>query len=148
MFTWFSSMPHWTKGKTDKQRGDGVFEKSIKALIDLNNVGYGKSDTNLKLDLVYNPSGAFLPSNQKDLEKEFKKVLFEKFAISFNNLFAITNLPVSRFLEYLIKSDNYEDYMHTLLNLLIQMQQIKLCVKTPFLLVGMVIYTIVILIKC
>ena len=109
-----SSMPHWTKGKTDKQRGDGVFEKSIKALIDLNNVGYGKSDTNLKLDLVYNPSGAFLPSNQKDLEKEFKKVLFEKFGISFNNLFAITNLPVSRFLEYLIKSDNYEDYMHKL----------------------------------
>ena len=106
-------MPHWTKGKTDKQRGDGVFEKSIKALIDLNNVGYGKSDTNLKLDLVYNPSGAFLPSNQKDLEKEFKKVLLKN-SISFNNLFAITNLPVSRFLEYLIKSDNYEDYMHTL----------------------------------
>ena len=62
-------MPHWTRGKTDKQRGDGVFDKSIKALQELNAVGYGIPGSDLKLDLVYNPSGAFLPGNQKALER-------------------------------------------------------------------------------
>lgn len=109
-----SSMPHWTKGKTDKQRGDGVFDKSIKALQELNAVGYGMENSNLKLDLVYNPSGAFLPANQSTMERDFKKELFQEFEIQFNNLFAITNLPISRFLDYLIASDNYEDYMHAL----------------------------------
>jgi radical SAM/Cys-rich protein len=109
-----SSMPHWTKGKTDKQRGDGVFDASLKALKMLNDVGYGKPNSNLKLDLVYNPSGAFLPGNQEGLERDFKKVLSEEFDIQFHNLFAITNLPISRFLDYLIASDNYEDYMYSL----------------------------------
>ena len=109
-----SSMPHWTKGKTDKQRGDGVFDKSIKALQELNNVGYGMPDSSLRLDLVYNPSGAFLPGNQTALEKDFKKALLDEFGIKFHNLFAITNLPISRFLDYLIASENYEDYMHAL----------------------------------
>ena len=111
-----SSMPHWTKGKTDKQRGDGVFDKSIKVLQDLNAVGYGIAGSNLKLDLVYNPSGAFLPGDQIGLENDFKRVLQEDFNIVFNNLFAITNLPISRFLDYLIASENYEDYMHTLVD--------------------------------
>ncbi|MDG1993373.1 MAG: arsenosugar biosynthesis radical SAM protein ArsS [Polaribacter sp.] len=110
-----SSMPHWTRGKTDKQRGDGVFDKSIKALQMLNNVGYGKENSDLKLDLVYNPSGAFLPGDQKALENDFKKALKEDFNIDFHNLFAITNLPISRFLDYLIASENYEDYMHSLI---------------------------------
>lgn len=109
-----SSMPHWTKGKTDKQRGDGVFNASIEALKMLNAVGYGLPDSPLKLDLVYNPSGAFLPTNQKSLEKDFKKSLLESFNIQFHNLFAITNLPISRFLDYLIASENYEDYMYAL----------------------------------
>ncbi|MDU8885157.1 arsenosugar biosynthesis radical SAM protein ArsS [Yeosuana sp. MJ-SS3] len=109
-----SSMPHWTRGKTDKQRGDGVFDKSIQALKNLNDVGYGMPDSPLKLDLVYNPSGAFLPANQSALEKDFKKVLLDDFNINFHNLFAITNLPISRFLDYLIASDNYEDYMYAL----------------------------------
>jgi len=109
-----SSMPHWTRGKTDKQRGDGVFDKSIKALQELNAVGYGMPDTGLQLDLVYNPSGAFLPGNQKAMEQDFKKALREDFNIEFNNLFAITNLPISRFLDYLIASENYEDYMYAL----------------------------------
>ena len=109
-----SSMPHWTRGKTDKQRGNGVFDKSIKALQELNSVGYGIPGSNLKLDLVYNPSGAFLPGNQKALENDFKKVLKEEFNIDFNSLFAITNLPISRFLDYLIASENYEDYMYAL----------------------------------
>ena len=109
-----SSMPHWTRGKTDKQRGDGVFDKSIKALQELNAIGYGMPDSSLKLDLVYNPSGAFLPSNQASMEKDFKKALNEDFGIQFHNLFAITNLPISRFLDYLIASENYEDYMYAL----------------------------------
>ncbi|WP_299119947.1 arsenosugar biosynthesis radical SAM (seleno)protein ArsS [uncultured Tenacibaculum sp.] len=109
-----SSMPHWTRGKTDKQRGDGVFDKSIKALQMLNDVGYGIEGTNLKLDLVYNPSGAFLPGDQAALESDFKKALKEDFNIDFNSLFAITNLPISRFLDYLIASENYEDYMYAL----------------------------------
>lgn len=109
-----SSMPHWTRGKTDKQRGDGVFDKSIKALKELNAIGYGMPDSPLRLDLVCNPSGAFLPSNQKSLEKDFKKALFDDFNIHFHHLFAITNLPISRFLDYLIASENYEDYMYAL----------------------------------
>ncbi|WP_408045696.1 arsenosugar biosynthesis radical SAM (seleno)protein ArsS [Tenacibaculum litopenaei] len=109
-----SSMPHWTRGKTDKQRGDGVFDKSIKALQELNAVGYGVEGSGLKLDLVYNPSGAFLPGDQQSMEKDFKKALYEDFEIVFNSLFAITNLPISRFLDYLIASENYEDYMYAL----------------------------------
>lgn len=109
-----SSMPHWTRGKTDKQRGNGVFDKSIKALKELNAVGYGMPDSHLKLDLVYNPSGAFLPADQMAMEKDFKKALLEDFGIHFHNLFAITNLPISRFLDYLIASENYEDYMYQL----------------------------------
>jgi radical SAM/Cys-rich protein len=109
-----SSMPHWTRGKTDKQRGEGVFNQSIKALEMLNAVGYGMPNSDLKLDLVYNPSGAFLPGDQASMEKDFKKALLEDFNIQFHNLFAITNLPISRFLDYLIASENYEDYMYAL----------------------------------
>ena len=109
-----SSMPHWTRGKTDKQRGEGVFDMSIKALQELNERGYGMPDSDLKLDLVYNPSGAFLPGDQTTMEKDFKKALMEDFGIQFHNLFAITNLPIARFLDYLIASENYEDYMYAL----------------------------------
>ncbi len=111
-----SSMPHWTRGKTDKQRGDGVFDKSIKALQELNAVGYGMPESDLRLDLVYNPSGAFLPGDQTSMEKDFKKALMEDFGIQFHHLFAITNLPISRFLDYLIASENYEDYMYQLVD--------------------------------
>ncbi|TAI47526.1 arsenosugar biosynthesis radical SAM (seleno)protein ArsS [Flagellimonas allohymeniacidonis] len=111
-----SSMPHYTRGKTDKQRGDGVFDKSIKALQELNAVGYGMPDSSLRLDLVYNPSGAFLPGDQEAMERDFKKALKEDFDIDFHSLFAITNLPISRFLDYLIASDNYEDYMYALVD--------------------------------
>jgi radical SAM/Cys-rich protein len=111
-----SSMPHWTRGKTDKQRGDGVFIKSIEALHMLNAVGYGKENSDLKLDLVYNPSGAFLPGDQMALENDFKKALKRDFNIDFHHLFAITNLPISRFLDYLIASENYEEYMFSLVD--------------------------------
>ena len=109
-----SSLPYYKREKTDKQRGDGVFDKSIKALQMLNAVGYGMPVSPLQLDLVYNPSGAFLPTDQNALEQDFKKALKEDFDIVFNSLFAITNLPISRFLDYLIASGNYEDYMYSL----------------------------------
>jgi radical SAM/Cys-rich protein len=109
-----SSLPYYKRGKTDKQRGDGVFDKSIKALQMLNEAGYAIPGTGLKLDLVYNPAGAYLPGDQAALEKDFKDALLEDFGITFNQLFAITNLPISRFLEYLIASGNFEDYMESL----------------------------------
>jgi radical SAM/Cys-rich protein len=111
-----SSLPYFTASKTDSQRGDGVFEKSIKALKMLNDVGYGIIGSGLILNLVYNPSGAFLPADQLGLELEFKKKLKDLYNITFNNLFAITNLPVSRFLDYLVTSKNYESYMEKLVN--------------------------------
>jgi len=109
-----SSLPYFSKGRTDAQRGDGVFEDSIKTLQQLNAIGYGKENTGLKLDLVYNPTGAFLPAGQAGLEREFKSQLKRKFDVEFNRLFAITNMPISRFLDYLLESDNYEDYMNQL----------------------------------
>ena len=110
-----SSLPFYSQQRTDKQRGDGVFQDSIKALQLLNEVGYGIEDTGFLLNLVYNPAGAFLPPAQNALEKEYKKALQDEFQISFNNLFTITNLPISRFLDYLLQSGNYENYMEKLL---------------------------------
>ncbi|MAY84959.1 MAG: radical SAM protein [Flavobacteriales bacterium] len=111
-----SSLPFYQASKTDSQRGEGVFNKSIQALKMLNEVGYGKEDSDLFLDLVYNPAGAFLPADQSQLEKEFKNNLERDHNIHFNSLFTITNLPISRYLEYLIASDNYEDYMEKLID--------------------------------
>lgn len=110
-----SSLPYFSAVRTDSQRGEGVFERSIRALKMLNAVGYGMPDTGLKLNLVYNPSGAFLPADQAGLEHEFKLKLRKGWEIEFNNLFAITNLPVSRFLDYLIESNNYDSYMDKLI---------------------------------
>ncbi|MDQ4139454.1 MAG: arsenosugar biosynthesis radical SAM protein ArsS [Bacteroidota bacterium] len=111
-----SSLPYFTAARTNAQRGDGVFEDSIKALQMLNAVGYGQEGSGLEIDLVYNPSGAFLPGNQSSLQNEFKKKLKQGYNIVFNNLFAITNLPISRFLDYLIESNNYDGYMEKLVN--------------------------------
>jgi len=111
-----SSLPYYKREKTDKQRGSGVFDKSIKALQMLNEVGYAQEGTGLRLDLVYNPSGAFLPTDQEAMERDFKEALKEDFNIDFGSLFAITNLPISRFLEFLIASENYEDYMYALVD--------------------------------
>ena len=108
-----SSLPHYSLKRTDKQRGEGVFSKSIAALKNLNALGYG-SDPELVLDLVYNPSGAFLSAEQTQLERDFKSRLNDQFGIVFNQLFCINNLPISRFLDYLIASDNFDDYMQTL----------------------------------
>ncbi len=112
--TIISSLPHFSARRTDAQRGEGVFEKSIKALKMLNGVGYGISGSGLELHLVYNPSGAFLPPSQSSLKKDFKRKLWEDHSVEFNDLYAITNMPISRFLDYLIQSGNYESYMEKL----------------------------------
>lgn len=111
-----SSLPYFQASRTDAQRGEGVFEKSIKALQMLNAVGYGIEGSGLSLGLVYNPSGAFLPGSQTSLEAEFKRRLRSGYGITFNNLFCITNLPVSRYLDYLVSSGNYESYMQKIID--------------------------------
>ncbi len=111
-----SSLPHFSARRTDAQRGEGVFEKSIKALQMLNEQGYGKENEELPLHLVYNPAGAFLPGSQSSLEKEFKQKLKKSYDINFNQLYVITNLPISRFLDYLQQSGNYDAYMEKLVN--------------------------------
>ncbi len=111
-----SSLPYFSKKRTDKQRGDGVFEASIKGLQMLNAVGYGVPDSGLVLDLVYNPSGALMPATQEVLEPQFKAKLKDNFDVIFNSLIAITNLPIARFLDFLLESGNYEEYMEQLVN--------------------------------
>jgi radical SAM/Cys-rich protein len=111
-----SSLPHYSEKKTDSQRGDGVFARSIRALKMLNEVGYGIEGSGLTLNLVYNPSGAFLPPSQSGLEHQFKRKLKKDFEIEFNSLFAITNIPISRYLNYLVASENFEGYMEKLVN--------------------------------
>ncbi|HYG18680.1 MAG TPA: arsenosugar biosynthesis radical SAM (seleno)protein ArsS [Ohtaekwangia sp.] len=108
-----SSLPFYDADRTDRQRGEGVFKSSIEALRLLNDAGYGK-DPGLLLNLVYNPSGAFLPASQVELERQFKKELKNQHDIVFNNLYCITNMPVSRYLDFLIRTGNFENYMDKL----------------------------------
>ena len=111
-----SSLPFYRAGFTDKQRGKGVFDTSIKVIRKLNELGYGKENSGLKLNLVYNPVGAYLPASQASLESDYKKQLHENYQIVFNNLYTITNMPINRFLDYLISSGNYQSYMEKLIN--------------------------------
>ncbi|MEZ5009705.1 MAG: arsenosugar biosynthesis radical SAM protein ArsS [Chitinophagales bacterium] len=109
-----SSLPFYTASRTDAQRGDGVFNASIKAIKMLNAIGYGMKGSDLKLNLVYNPIGSFLPGDQAALEQQYKTKLQDNFNINFNSLFTITNMPISRYLDYLMASDNLENYMDKL----------------------------------
>ncbi len=111
-----SSLPYFSSTKTDAQRGDGVFDQSIRALQMLNAVGYGVEGSGLILNLVYNPSGAFLPPDQSELSGTFHTKLKERYDVVFNDLFAITNIPISRYLQYLVASGNYNGYMEKLVN--------------------------------
>lgn len=111
-----SSLPYYQEYFTDKQRGRGVFQKSIDSLRMLNEVGYGNGNSNLILDLVYNPVGAFLPASQQSLEADFKKELWEKYKLKFNRLYTITNMPIHRFKEQLERNGGYEEYMEKLVN--------------------------------
>ena len=108
-----ASLPYYNEKVVAKQRGKGVFPKSIEVLRRLNELGYGKKE-DLILNLVYNPNGAFLPPKQEALEKTYKKKLYDNFEIVFNNLFAITNNPIGRFSEFLHREDLYEGYMNKL----------------------------------
>ncbi len=110
------SLPHYRAKLTNAQRGDGVFDESIEALRRLNEVGYAKPDSGLRLNLVTNPVGAFLPGNQQSMEREWKRELEQRYDIVFNDLYTITNMPISRFLEWLEESENLETYMNRLVN--------------------------------
>ena len=110
-----ASLPYFLQARTDAQRGEGVFDKSIEALRLLNRLGYGQGGS-LRLNLVYNPTGAFLPGDQQALEREFKRELDRRHQIRFDHLYTITNMPISRFLDFLLESGNYEGYMERLVN--------------------------------
>ncbi|GAC1402570.1 MAG: arsenosugar biosynthesis radical SAM protein ArsS [Ktedonobacteraceae bacterium] len=110
-----ASLPSYALKQTDTQRGDGVFEDSIAALQHLNTLGYGKEGTGLSLNLVTNPVGAFLPGSQQSLEKDWKLQLKRRYDIDFNNLYTITNMPISRYLDFLLRSGNLEAYMEKLI---------------------------------
>ncbi|MEO6097923.1 MAG: arsenosugar biosynthesis radical SAM (seleno)protein ArsS [Fibrobacteria bacterium] len=106
-----ASLPHFSEASTDKQRGPGVFSASIKALQKLNTLGYG---TEIPLNLVYNPNGFYLSSSQAQLEFEFKGRLREQYGIEFNSLYCINNMPISRFLESLVRRGKLQEYMDLL----------------------------------
>ena len=106
-----ASLPSYAASQTDRQRGDGVFKKSLDALRRLNALGYGRSDSGLVLNLVSNPVGAFLPAAQAALERDWKRELKRRYGIEFNRLYTITNMPISRYLEWLEQSGNTEMYL-------------------------------------
>ena len=108
------SLPYFLEQQTDAQRGRGVFDKSIEALHRLNATGYGIEGSGLILNLVYNPVCAFLPPAQQSIEADFKRELLNRYGISFNHLFTITNMPIKRYLDYLRRSGNEERYMRKL----------------------------------
>jgi radical SAM/Cys-rich protein len=111
-----SSLPYFQEQQTDAQRGRGVFEKSIEALRRLNALGYGVDSNGLVLNLVYNPVGAYLPPAQGSLEADFKRELGTRYGVYFNSLYAITNMPINRFLDFLRRSGNEERYMKRLVD--------------------------------
>lgn len=111
-----ASLPYYRAAQTDAQRGEGIFDKSIEALRLLNGLGYGREGSGLLLDLVHNPVGAFLPPKQEAVEAQFRKELRTKHGVEFNHLYTITNMPVSRFLEFLVETGNYKGYMERLVN--------------------------------
>ncbi len=109
-----ASLPCYQKKNVDKQRGKGVFDLSIQGLQQLNSLGYGKSGSNLKLHLVYNPQGPELPPAQAPLEAAYKKALMQDFGIEFNQLFAMSNMPINRFGSTLVSNGTFHDYMSLL----------------------------------
>ncbi|MCG2588643.1 arsenosugar biosynthesis radical SAM (seleno)protein ArsS [Rhodohalobacter sulfatireducens] len=108
------SLPFYNRRRTDAQRGEGTYDKSMKVLKILNEIGYGKEESGLELNLVYNPVGAFLPGDQESLKQQYKDRLWKDHGIEFNDLFTITNLPISRYLNFLVTSGNLDEYMEKL----------------------------------
>lgn len=111
-----ASLPCYTKDNVDKQRGRGVFDKSIEGLKKLNDLGFGIEGSGLQLDLVYNPGGAFLPGNQEKLQSDYKRELKQYCNLEFNHLYTITNMPIKRFLDDLHRQGKLDDYMTLLVN--------------------------------
>jgi radical SAM/Cys-rich protein len=109
-----ASLPSFAARQTDAQRGEGVFDQSIAALRRFNELGYGIEGSGLVLNLVTNPVGAFLPAGQAALERDWKRELSRRFGVSFNRLYTITNMPISRYLEFLVASGNLQGYMEKL----------------------------------
>jgi radical SAM/Cys-rich protein len=109
-----ASMPCYSAANVDKQRGDGVFDKSIAALQKLNALGYGQPGSGLSLNLVYNPQGPSLPPNQQQLQADYKRELLAHFGIVFNELFALTNMPIQRFGSTLVSKGTFDTYMELL----------------------------------
>jgi len=109
-----ASLPCYSEENVDGQRGEGVFSASIEGIKKLNALGYAKSDKDHILNLVYNPTGAFLPPAQSQLQADYKQKLSEQFAIEFNNLFTIANMPIKRFGSSLISNGEFENYMQLL----------------------------------
>jgi len=109
-----ASLPYYLEEQVDRQRGGGVFDASVKALRRLNELGYGAPDSGLVLNLIYNPVGAYLPPPQAGIEADYRRELEGRYDIRFNGLLTITNMPISRFAEWLRRSGNYDRYMQKL----------------------------------
>ena len=110
-----ASLPCYSQANVDEQRGNGVFESSIRALAKLNALGYG-IDPGLPLNLVYNPNGAFLPPSQVKLQADYKRLLHDNFGIVFNELYALANMPIQRFGSWLISKGKFDSYLDTLVD--------------------------------
>lgn len=106
-----ASLPCYLEENVDRQRGDGVFARSIAGLQQLNALGYGQSDSALQLHLVFNPQGAQLPPDQQRLEQDYKQMLAERHGVVFNRLYALANMPIQRFAASLRRSGEYERYL-------------------------------------
>jgi len=109
-----ASLPYYLADRTDAQRGGGVFEESVAGLRLLNSLGYGQPGSGLDLNLVYNPTGAFLPPAQAAIEAEYKSEMAKRYGIAFNHLYTITNMPIARFKHFLERTGNYAPYMDKL----------------------------------
>lgn len=111
-----ASLPCYSQENVEQQRGKGAFDSSIRALRRLNALGYGRPDSGLKLDLVYNPTGAFLPPAQRSLQDQYRRELADRFGIVFNELLTITNMPISRFAHWLRRTGREQQYMGLLVD--------------------------------
>jgi radical SAM/Cys-rich protein len=109
-----ASLPCYTAELVNRQRGEGVYEKSVEAIRKLNALGYGREASALTLDLVYNPQGPSLPPGQAKLEADYKRILGEHFGIAFNHLFTLANMPIQRFGSTLVTKGQFNAYMELL----------------------------------
>lgn len=109
-----ASLPCYQEGNVDRQRGKGVFDKSLRALARLNALGYGRSGSGLELSLVYNPQGAVLPPPQASLEADYRRELGERHGIAFTRLYVLANMPIQRFGSTLVSKGQFNDYMKLL----------------------------------